>query len=146
MKNTAYRIKRTKLADDTIYDGNPEGHVSYLELRNSGGRKYNFSVNPCVCMHCGDQHQAIDFKSVTEAKKKLRSSAVKAYFASEIGWEHDGYRIEVVELHFAECDETNALIRLKEIKLRVPKGHHVVTRERVIWPTPPVLDRLAAIL
>ena len=150
MKPTSYRIKRTKLLDYTYGDGNgdgnEQGHVSYLEEFNSGGRKYNFSQTPCICPWCLDHHGAIDFKTASEAKKKLRTSAVKEYFADERSSIHAAYKIEVVGLHFEVCDESNSpRIESYGIKFKIPGGHHVVTKERVIWPLPPVLDRLAAL-
>jgi len=146
MKPTAYRIKRTKLADADTFDGNHPGHVAYLQIHISGGRKYGFKSNPRVCLYCKDYHEAIDFPTAAAAKRQLRSSAVRSYFAPEISWVHDGYKVEVVELRFEECDETNAFFKAKApFEPAVPAGHHVVVRERVVWPVPPVLDRLAAI-
>lgn len=139
---TVYRIKRTKLLDSTHFDGREEGHVSYLELfvPRGTGRKYRFRSEPRICAFC-DYHSSLDFATLAEAKKKLRCAAVQDHFQQEISWDIAGSRIEVVEVTLA--DECVILHPFDDPPIRT--GHKHVKNERVLWPTPPVLERMANI-
>ena len=139
MKGTYYRIRRTKTKDITYGDNREEGHVSYLERHPGTGRQYRFHDKPTICGYCLDHHKAIEFVSLSAARKKLRTAAVKEHFADERNCFVEYNRIEVVKITFKES-------AIRVIGLEMPEGHFSRATEIVVWPTPPVLDQLAAIL
>lgn len=125
-----YRIRRINLTDHPYWKREKKGRFTYLTPFPGTGRQYRFEPHPVHASCCGDQVDAINFPTLGEARKKMRIAAVKEITAEEKDIIHSYYEVQIVEVRLLDCEV---------------KEHQCKVSEKVVWPEPPVLDRLAAI-